>query len=320
MSKRTLNQLKKLKENTKNYRLNYNKYSKKEMRTLTRLASQVSGENVNEKDIKKQFKTFHSAINYYTNIEGTIDKDISKFNQEFNYNLDFIKRLTNENINRMNNIERNKKKMDYLTLFNKKMEVVTKYLNNAKDFQALVENGKSIFKFYDYEELKHFSVDNIDYLYSQILSYGTKLLTGRQKTIEYYTQSYTSKEDIQATKDIIKERTGKAKQDKTWFEFKHENEDNYNFIESLLNVKLVVKTRNGELRERFQMFAKKTIKIPILWQMVDKYREMNDRVINVGGYDGFVAFLLETLGTQAFVWYFFQSKYYNNVATIEVQK
>ena len=106
MNNATLKKLELLKNSSSNYRLNYNRYSKKEMSTLTRLASQVSGEKVTENDILKQFNTFHSAINHYYNVEKTLTTQREEFTKNYKYNLKFLQDLTNVNLSKMRKLEK----------------------------------------------------------------------------------------------------------------------------------------------------------------------------------------------------------------------
>ena len=65
----TLKLLEDLKNTSKNWRLTANNYDKNEMKKLVKYASSITGEKVTKDYIKNNFKTFHSAIKYYTNIE-----------------------------------------------------------------------------------------------------------------------------------------------------------------------------------------------------------------------------------------------------------
>ena len=78
-------------ENTsKNWRLTANNYDKNQMKKLVKYASTITGEKVTKDYIKNNFKTFHSAIKYYTNIEKKLVENKENFIENYEYNLKFL--------------------------------------------------------------------------------------------------------------------------------------------------------------------------------------------------------------------------------------
>lgn len=324
MNNATLKKLELLKNSSSNYRLNYHRYTKKEMATLTRLASQVSGEKVTENDILEQFSTFHSAINHYYNIEKTLSTQREQFTKNYKYNIDFLQKLTNVNISRMRKLERdmtNNKIANPQQILNEKRKIVIEYLQNSGDFTKLVENKEHIFTTLDYAQtLKSYDDLAIQLLYNDIKNIGTNLIKSRKQLIEYYTNTYTDKADVKATQDIIKQRAGQTKEKFTWSELQQVNDDNYNFINEILNTTIKLTLRNGGvLIGKFRKFAKKTIRIGIFWELVDKFRDLNGySVVGYNDYSAILKYMLDTLGVYGFSVYLLQDKFIDNIITIEV--
>lgn len=324
MNNATLKKLELLKNSSSNYRLNYKKYSKKEMSTLTRLASQASGEKVTENDILEQFNTFHSAINHYYNIEKTLSNQREQFTKDYKYNINFLRKLTNVNLSRIRKLERdisNNKITNTQQISNEKRKIVTEYLQNSGDFTKLVENQEHIFTTLDYgHTLTYYDDLAIALLYNDIKNIGTAQITSQKKLVNYYTSTYTDKADVKATQDIIKQRAGQTKEKFTWSELQEVNDDNYTFVNEILNTTIKLTLRNGAvLIGKFRKFAKKTIRIGIFWQLVDRFRELNgDSVIGYNDYSAILKYMINTLGVYGFSAYLLQDKFINNVVTIEV--
>lgn len=324
MNNATLKKLELLKNSSSNYRLNYKKYSKKEMSTLTRLASQVSGEKVTENDILEQFNTFHSAINHYYNVEKTLSNQREQFTKDYKYNINFLRKLTNVNLSRIRKLERdisNNKITNTQQISNEKRKIVTEYLQNSGDFTKLVENQEHIFTTLDYgHTLTYYDDLAIALLYNDIKNIGTAQITSQKKLVDYYTNTYTDKADVKATQDIIKQRAGQTKEKFTWSELQEVNDDNYTFVNEILNTTIKLMLRNGAtLIGKFRKFAKKTIRIGIFWQLVDRFRELNgDSVIGYNDYSAILKYMINTLGVYGFSAYLLQDKFINNVVTIEV--
>lgn len=324
MNNAALKKLELLKNSSSNYRLNYKKYTKKEMSTLTRLASQVSGEKVTENDILEQFSTFHSAINHYYNIEKTLSTQREQFTKDYKYNINFLRKLTNVNLSRIRKLEKdisNNKITNPQQIANEKRKIVTEYLQNSGDFTKLVENKEHIFTMLDYANtLKNYDDLAIALLYNDIKNIGTDLITSQKKLVAYYTSTYTDKADVKTTQDIIKQRSGQTKEKFTWNELQQINDDNYNFINEILNTNLKITLRNGAmLIGKFRKFAKKTIRIGIFWQLVDKFRDLNGySVVGYNDYSAILKYILDTLGVYGFSAYLLQDKFLDNIITIEV--
>lgn len=324
MNNATLKKLELLKNSSSNYRLNYHRYTKKEMATLIRLASQVSGEKVTENDILEQFSTFHSAINHYYNVEKTLTTRRKEFTKNYRYNLNFLQKLTNVNLSRIRKLEKNisnNKITNPQQIANEKRKIVIDYLQNAGDFEKLVQNKEHIFTTLDYRDtLKVYDDLAIALLYSDIKNVGTDVITSQKKLIAYYTSTYTDKADVKATQDIIKQRSGQTKEKFTWSELQQVNDDNYNFINEILNTTIKLTLRNGAvLIGKFRKFAKKTIRIGIFWELVDKFRDLNGySVVGYNDYSAILKYMLDTLGVYGFSVYLLQDKFIDNIITIEV--
>lgn len=323
MNNATLKKLELLKNSSSNYRLNYHRYTKKEMATLTRLASQVSGEKVTENDILKQFNTFHSAINHYYNVEKTLTTQREQFTKDYKYNLKFLQDLTNVNLSKMRKLEKaiNNNTINAHQVMVEKRKIVIDYLQNAGDFNSLVENKKDVFTTLDYAKtLKEYSDLAVSLLYNDIKNLGTTAVRSRKQLIQYYTKTYADPTDVKVTQDIIKQRSGQSKEKYTWDELKQVNDDNYNFINEILNTTLKIVLRNGAvLIAKFRKFAKKTIRIGIFWQLVDQFRDLNGySVVGYNDYSAILRYMIDTLGVYGFSAYLLQDKFINNVVTVEV--
>lgn len=323
MNNATLKKLELLKNSSSNYRLNYHRYSKKEMATLTRLASQVSGEKVTENDILKQFNTFHSAIKHYYNVEKTLTTQREQFTKDYKYNLKFLQDLTNVNLSKMRKLEKaiNNNTINTHQVMVEKRKIVIDYLQNAGDFTSLVENKKDVFTTLDYAKtLKEYSDLAVSLLYNDIKNLGLTAVRSRKQLIQYYTKTYADPTDAKATEDIIKQRSGQSKEKYTWDELKQVNDDNYNFINEILNTTLKIVLRNGAvLIAKFRKFAKKTIRIGVFWQLVDQFRDLNGySVVGYNDYSAILRYMIDTLGVYGFSAYLLQDKFINNVVTIEV--
>lgn len=323
MNNATLKKLELLKNSSSNYRLNYHRYSKKEMSTLTRLASQVSGEKVTENDILKQFNTFHSAINHYYNIEKTLTTQREQFTKDYKYNLKFLQDLTNVNLSKMRKLEKaiNNNTINEHQIMVEKRKIVIDYLQNAGDFTSLVENKKDVFTTLDYAKtLKEYSDLSVSLLYNDIKKIGLTAVRSRKQLVQYYTKTYLDPTDVKATQDIIKQRSGQSKEKYTWDELKQVNDDNYNFINEILNTTIEIVLRNGAvLVGKFRKFAKKTIRIGVFWQLVDQFRDLNGySVVGYNDYSAILKYMIDTLGVYGFSAYLLQDKFINNVVTIGV--
>lgn len=323
MNNATLKKLELLKNSSSNYRLNYHKYTKKEMNTLTRLANKVAGEKVTESDILNQFSTFHSAIKHYYDIEKTLSKQREEFTKDYKYNINFLRNLTNVNLTKIRKLEKviNNNTIDAQQIMNEKRKIVLDYLQNAGDFSKLVENKPHIFTTLDYATtLQEFSDMAVELLYNDIKNLGTDAIKSQKKLIEYYTKTYADNADIKSTQDIIKQRAGQTKQRYKWEELQQVNEDNYQFIDEILNTTIVVKLRNGNvLVGPFRKFAKKTIRIQIFWELVDSYKNANGDTIGYNGYASILKYILDALGVYGFSVYLMQDKFIDNIITIEVK-
>lgn len=323
MNNALLKKLKELKNGSTNYRLRFGKYSKKEMNTLARLASQVSGEKVTENDILEQFSTFHSAINHYYNIESTLSARRKEFTEQYKYSLNFLRQLTNVNLSRVRKLEKSmsQNKMSEQQILTEKRKIVLDYLQNSGDFTRLVENKKDVFTTLDYAKtLKQYPNFAIIMLYDDIVKLGTTAIKSQKQLVEYYTKTYMDKTDKKAVQDIVKQRTGQTKEKFSWLELQQVNEDNYNFINEILSCKLKIVLRNGStLIGSFRQFAKRTIRIGIFWEMVDRFRELNDyEIMGYNDYCAILRYMINTLGVYGFSAYMLQDKFVNNVLTIEV--
>lgn len=323
MNNATLKKLELLKNSSSNYRLNYHKYTKKEMNTLTRLASKVAGEKVTESDILNQFSTFHSAIKHYYDIEKTLTKQREQFTKDYKYNINFLRNLTNVNLSKIRKLEKvvNNNTTDAQQIMNEKRKIVIDYLQNAGDFSKLVENKSHIFTTLDYATtLQDYSDMAVELLYNDIKNLGTDAIKSQKKLIEYYTKTYADNTDIKVTQDIIKQRAGQTKAQFKWEELKEVNEDNYQFIDEILNTTIKVTLRNGAtLVAPFRKFAKKTIRIQIFWELVDSFKNSQGYdSIGYNGYASILKYILNALGVYGFSVYLMQDKFINNIITIEV--
>lgn len=323
MNNATLKKLELLKNSSSNYRLNYHKYTKKEMNTLTRLASKVSGEKVTESDILNQFSTFHSAIKHYYDIEKTLTKQREQFTKDYKYNINFLRNLTNVNLSKIRKLEKvvNNNTANAQQIMNEKRKIVIDYLQNAGDFSKLVENKSHIFTTLDYATtLNEYSDMAVELLYNDIKNLGVDAIKSQKKLIEYYTKTYADNADIKSTQDIIKQRAGQTKQTFKWGELKEVNDDNYNFINEILDTKVKITLRNGvTLIDKFRKFAKKTIRIQIFWELVDKFKSLQDyNTVGYNDYSAILKYMLNALGVYGFSVYLMQDKFINNVITIEV--
>ena len=128
-------------ENTsKNWRLTANNYDKNQMKKLVNYASTITGEKVTKDYIKDNFKTFHSAIKYYTNIEKKLVENKENFIENYEYNLKFLIKLTNDNLARIR-----KAKKEENPSINEMYTIVSNFLTNARDFKRAVLNEKDVF-------------------------------------------------------------------------------------------------------------------------------------------------------------------------------
>lgn len=323
MNNALLKKLQELKNGSTNYRLRFGKYTRKEMNTLTRLASQVSGEKVSENNILEQFNTFHSAINYYYNVESTLTVRRKEFTEQYKYSLNFLRQLTNVNLSRVRKLEKSmsQNRLSEQQILVEKRKIVLDYLQNSGDFTRLVENKKDVFTTLDYAKtLKQYPNFAITMLYDDIVKLGTIAIKSQKQLVEYYTKAYMDKTDKKSVQDIVKQRTGQTKEKFSWVELQQVNEDNYNFINEILSCKLKIVLRNGStLIGSFRQFAKRTIRIGMFWEMVDRFRELNDyEIMGYNDYSAILKYMINTLGVYGFTVYMLQDKFANNVLTIEV--
>ena len=302
-------------ENTsKNWRLTANNYDKNQMKKLTKYACAITGEKVTKDDIKNNFKTFHSAIKYYTNIEKKLVENKENFIENYEYNLKFLIKLTNDNLIRIRKAKRNGNPS-----INEMYTIVSNFLTNARDFKRAVLNEKDVFMGID-TDIKEFSVNTIMLLYNQIIqNYPDARITSIKQLQEYYTnQAITDeKKSIEST---IKQRRGLTKQKLKWDELKQINEDDYHFIDALLDVTVEMTTRDGKhIQAPFRLLAKRSIDIFLFWELVDAYRA-TIKDIAMLSYTDYVAlfnYMVSRLGVFGFCSYMLQNMYLNNVITIK---
>jgi len=318
-----LKKLQELKNGSTNYRLRYGKYRRQEMNALTRLASQVSGEKVTENDILEQFSTFHSAINHYYNVESTLSTRRKEFTEQYKYSLNFLRQLTNVNLSRVRKLEKSivQNRLNATEILREKRKIVLDYLQNSGDFTRLIENRKDVFTTLDYAKtLKKYPNFAIIMLYNDIVKLGTTAIKSQKQLVGYYTATYMDKADKKSAQDIVKQRSGQTKEKFSWSELQQVNEDNYNFINEILDCKLKIVLRNGStLIGSFRQFAKRTIRIGIFWKMVDRWRELSDyEIMGYNDYCAILRYMINTLGVYGFSAYLLQDKFVNNVLTIEV--
>lgn len=302
-------------ENTsKNWRLTADNYDKNQMKKLVKYASTITGEKVTKDDIKSNFKTFHSAIKYYTTIEQKLVDNKQKFKENYEYNLKFLIKLTNDNLIRIR-----KAKNTGQPSINEMYTIVSNFLTNARDFQRIVANEKDVFLGVD-TDIKQFSVNTIVLLYNQITTnYPTERINSIKQLTDYYT-SQTLNTDKKLIVDTIKQRRGLTKQKLTWNELQQVNEDTYNFINALLNVTVEIVTRDGrKVQAPFRLLAKRSIDIFLFWELVDAFRASLKDNNGVGStnYVELFNYMVNRLGVFGFSSYMLQNMYLNNVVTIK---
>ena len=302
-------------ENTsKNWRLTANNYDKNQMKKLAKYASTITGEKVSKEYIKNNFKTFHSAIKYYTNIEKKLVENKEKFKENYGYNLKFLIKLTNDNLIRIR-----KAKNTGQPSINEMYTIVSNFLTNARDFQRIVANEKDVFLGVD-TDIKQFSVNTIVLLYNQIITnYPTERINSIKQLTDYYT-SQALNTDKKLIVDTIKQRRGLTKQKLTWNELQQVNEDTYNFINALLNVTVEIVTRDGrKVQAPFRLLAKRSIDIFLFWELVDAFRASLKDNNGVGStnYVELFNYMVNRLGVFGFCSYMLQNMYLNNVVTIK---
>ena len=303
-----------LKNTSKNWRLTANNYDKNEMKKLAKYASTITGEKVTKDDIKNNFKTFHSAIKYYTNIEKKLVENKENFIENYEYNLKFLMKLTNDNLTRI----RKAKKEENPSL-NEMYTIVSNFLTNARDFKRAVLNEKDIFMGID-TDIKEFSIDTIAVLYNQIIyNYPDTRITSIKQLQEYYTNQAIIDEK-KSIENTIKQRRGLTKQKLNWNELKEINEDNYHFIDALLDVTVEMTTRDGkQIQAPFRLLAKRSIDIFLLWELVDAYRATikDIAMLSYTNYAALFNYMVNRLGVFGFCSYMLQNMYLNNVVTIK---
>ena len=302
-------------ENTsKNWRLTANNYDKNQMKKLAKYASTIMGEKVSKEYIKNNFKTFHSAIKYYTNIEKKLVENKENFIENYEYNLKFLIKLTNDNLTRIR-----KAKNTGQPSINEMYTIVSNFLTNARDFQRIVANEKDVFLGVD-TDIKQFSVNTIVLLYNQIITnYPTERINSIKQLTDYYT-SQTLNTDKKLIVDTIKQRRGLTKQKLSWNELQQVNEDTYNFINALLNVTVEIVTRDGrKVQAPFRLLAKRSIDIFLFWELVDAFRASLKDNNGVGStnYVALFNYMVNRLGIFGFSSYMLQDMYLNNIVTIE---
>ena len=303
-----------LKNTSKNWRLTANNYDKNEMKKLAKYASAITGEKVSKEYIKNNFKTFHSAIKYYTNIEKKLVENKENFIENYEYNLKFLIKLTNDNLARIR-----KAKREENPSINEMYTIVSTFLTNARDFKRIVANEKDVFMGID-TDIKEFSIDTIALLYNQIIyNYPDTRITSIKQLQEYYTNQAITDEK-KSIENTIKQRRGLTKQKLNWNELKEINEDNYHFIDALLDVTVEMTTRDGkQIQAPFRLIAKRSIDIFLLWELVDAYRA-TIKDIAMLSYTNYVAlfnYMVNRLGVFGFCSYMLQNMYLNNVVTIK---
>ena len=303
-----------LKNTSKNWRLTANNYDKNEMKKLAKYASAITGEKVSKEYIKNNFKTFHSAIKYYTTIEQKLVENKENFIENYEYNLKFLIKLTNDNLIRIR-----KAKNTGQPSINEMYTILSNFLTNARDFQRIVANEKDVFLGVD-TDIKQFSVNTIVLLYNQIITnYPTERINSIKQLTDYYT-SQTLNTDKKLIVDTIKQRRGLTKQKLTWNELQQVNEDTYNFINALLNVTVEIVTRDGrKVQAPFRLVAKRSIDIFLFWELVDAFRPSLKDNNGVGGtnYVELFNYMVNRLGVFGFSSYMLQNMYLNNVVTIK---
>ena len=303
-----------LKNTSKNWRLTANNYNKNQMKKLAKYASAITGEKVSKEYIKNNFKTFHSAIKYYTNIEKKLVENKENFIENYEYNLKFLIKLTNDNLTRIR-----KAKNTGQPSINEMYTIVSNFLTNARDFKRIVANEKDVFMGID-TDIKEFSVNTIVLLYNQIIqNYPDARITSIKQLQEYYTNQaiIDEKKSIEST---IKQRRGLTKQKLTWNELQQVNEDTYNFIDALLNVTVEIVTRDGrKVQAPFRLLAKRSIDIFLFWELVDAFRASLKDNNGVGStnYVELFNYMVNRLGIFGFSSYMLQNMYLNNVVTIK---
>ena len=302
-------------ENTsKNWRLTANNYDKNQMKKLVKYASTITGEKVSKEYIKNNFKTFHSAIKYYTTIEEKLVNNKQKFKENYEYNLKFLIKLTNDNLIRIR-----KAKNTGQPSINEMYAIVSNFLTNARDFQRIVANEKDVFLGVD-TDIKQFSVNTIVLLYNQIITnYPTERINSIKQLTDYYT-SQTLNTDKKLIVDTIKQRRGLTKQKLSWNELQQVNEDTYNFINALLDVTVEIVTRDGrKVQAPFRLLAKRSIDIFLFWELVDAFRASLKDNNGVGStnYVELFNYMVNRLGIFGFSSYMLQNMYLNNVVTIK---
>ena len=303
-----------LENTTKNWRLTANNYDKNQVKKLVNYASAITGEKVTKNDIKNNFKTFHSAIKYYTNIEKKLVENKENFIENYEYNLKFLIKLTNDNLIRIRKAKRGGNPS-----INEMYTIVSNFLTNARDFKRAVLNEKDVFMGID-TDIKEFSVNTIVLLYNQIIqNYPDKRITSIKQLQEYYTNQAINDEK-KSIENTIKQRRGLTKQKLNWNELKQINEDNYHFIDALLDVTVEMSTRDGkQIQAPFRLLAKRSIDIFLFWELVDSYRA-TIKDIAMLSYTNYVAlfnYMVNRLGVFGFCSYMLQNMYLNNVVTIK---
>ena len=303
-----------LESSSKNWRLTANNYDKNQMKKLVKYASIITGEKVTKDDIKSNFKTFHSAIKYYTTIEQKLVDNKQKFKENYEYNLKFLIKLTNDNLIRVR-----KAKNTGQPSINEMYTIVSNFLTNARDFQRIVANEKDVFLGVD-TDIKQFSVNTIVLLYNQIITnYPTERINSIKQLTDYYT-SQTLNTDKKLIVDTIKQRRGLTKQKLSWNELQQVNEDTYNFINALLDVTVEIVTRDGrKVQAPFRLLAKRSIDIFLFWELVDAFRASLKDNNGVGStnYVELFNYMVNRLGIFGFSSYMLQNMYLNNVVTIK---
>lgn len=306
--------LENLENSTKNWRLSSKNYNKEDMKKLLKYASKIEGEKVTLNDIQKNFKTFHSAIKYYTNIEKKLVENKENFIENYEYNLKFLIKLTNDNLTRIRKAKRSGNPS-----INEMYTIVSNFLTNARDFKRAVLNEKDVFMGID-TDIKEFSVNTIVLLYNQIIqNYPDNRITSIKQLQEYYTNQAINDEK-KSIENTIKQRRGLTKQKLNWNELKEINEDNYHFIDALLDVTVEMTARDGkQIQAPFRLLAKRSIDIFLFWELVDAYRA-TIKDIAMLSYTDYVAlfnYMVNRLGVFGFCSYMLQNMYLNNVITIK---
>lgn len=306
--------LENLENNTKNWRLSSKNYNKEDMKKLLKYASKIEGEKVTLNDIQKNFKTFHSATKYYKNIEKKLVENKATFIENYEYNLKFLIKLTNDNLTRIRKAKRGGNPS-----INEMYTIVSNFLTNARDFKRAVLNEKDVFMGID-TDIKEFSVNTIVLLYNQIIqNYPDSRITSIKQLQDYYTNQAIIDEK-KSIENTIKQRRGLTKQKLNWNELKEINEDDYHFIDALLDVTVEMVTRDGkQIQAPFRLLAKRSIDIFLFWELVDAYRATIKDIAALS-YTDYVAlfnYIVSRLGVFGFSSYMLQNMYLNNVITIK---